>query len=178
MTPDQKIIAKIVFLLLFCLGLFLAGFGVRGYIARADQTKALLAQQSEHNKALAAHNTKLTEATNRNLRLQNQINQLNSAHTEALYNALEKNDRLRSDLAVAQRMRLQGTSCPAARTGADHPSSGSLGDDREVELSTATRQAVWDLRESIIRDQAVIEYLRDWARRVLATNPEIEKPAE
>lgn len=178
MTPDQKFITKVVFFLLFCLCLFLAGFGVRGYIARADQTKALLSQQKAHSKALAAHNTKLTEAANRNLLFQNQINELNSRHTEALNNELANNYRLRSNLAVAQRMRLQGTTCPAARTGADHPSSGSLGNDREVELSAATRQAVWDLRESIIRDQAVIKYLQDWARRVLATNPEIEKPAE
>ena len=178
MTPEQRLIAKFVAAILLALALFSAGFGVRSYIASADATKAELKETQQLSRDLAQHIVDLKVISTRNAELQAEINTLNTQHTKALNEKLAENDRLRTDLGVAQRMRLQGTTCPRAPAGAHDPGPGSVGDGDGVELSVETRLAVWDLRGSIIRTESKLAYLQDWARRVVATNPAIEKPPE
>ena len=173
MTPEQRLLAKWILIGLFLVGLFFAGFGVRGYMADAEATAAKLKWSQQLNTQLAAHTKNLKAVTDRNLALQGEINTLTANHTRSLNERLAENSALRSDLAVAQRMRLQGTNCPRPAPGADNPGTGSLGDGASVELSEETRLLVWDLREGIIRDYAKLEFLQAWAKQVIATNPDV-----
>jgi hypothetical protein len=61
-------------------------------------------------------------------------------------------------------MSLRGTSCPQATSAAGDPNSGSMGNGTPVELSESTRLAVWDLRESLLRDTAKVTYLQEFIR--------------
>ena len=176
MTPEQRFIIKIVFVLLAFIGTFFAGFGVRGYMANAEATEVELKRTQEMNATFAKYAKDLKAATDRNLALQNQINTLTANHTRSLNERLAENSALRSDLAVAKRMRLQGTNCPQPASGTNNPSPGGLGDGTPVELSEETRLLVWDLREDLVRDLSKLEYLQAWAREVIATNPDVSSP--
>ena len=176
MSPEQRLLTKWIFILLTFAGVFAAGYSVRDYTANAEATALELQRTQEANTQLAAHTAALQDAADRNLALQTRIDELNTTHTRSLNEHLAQNAALRTDLAVAQRMRLQGTNCPRPDPGADNPSAGSVGDGAPVELSEETRLLVWDLREDLIRDRGKLEYLQDWARRVMESNPAIEPP--
>ena len=178
MTPEQRLIAKWVAIALVAVALFGGGYGVRDYIADADATAEKLKLTEQFAADLAKHAEDLKAVSDRNLELQAEVNALNTQHTKALNEKLAENDRLRLDLGVAQRMRLQGTTCPRPAAGADHSSAGSVGTGEGVELSLETRLAVWDLRGSIIRTEAKLAYLQGWAETVMRSNPAIEKPPE
>lgn len=176
MTPEQRFIAKWVGVLVLLIAIFFSGFGVRGYMAKADATKAALDHALAMNTALADYAKELKTVTDRNLELQGEIDTLGKTHTKALNEQLAQNSALRTDLAVAKRMRLQGTSCPRAPAGTNDSGAGSLGDGTPVELSEETRLLVWDLREDLLRDRGKLEYLQAWADRVMQTNPALDPP--
>ena len=176
MTPEQRFITKITFVLLAFIGTFFAGFRVRDYMANAEATEVELKRTQEMNATLAKYAEDLKAATDRNLALQNQINILTANHTRSLNERLAENSALRSDLAVAKRMRLQGTNCPQPTSGTNNPGPGGLGNGTPVELSEETRLLVWDLREDLVRDLSKLEYLQAWAREVIATNPNVPPP--
>lgn len=98
--------------------------------------------------------------------LQAGLAKLDSDKTKALNHELETNSALRSDLAVAKRMRLTGTTCPAgtAPSGETHATS-SMGDGAGIELSTETRYAVFDLRAGLVTDRAKLDYLQTYIRQ-------------
>lgn len=148
---------------------FVAGFYVRDYMADAQATKQLLAAEKEHRAEVEALLQDAITITKKNLELQDKITELDKTHTRTLNEQINENSRLRTDLAVAQRMRLQGTSCPKVGSS-DSTSSTGMGDGASVELSPETRLLVWDLRESIIRDQAKLRYLQE-ERRTLTCDP-------
>ena len=148
---------------------FVAGFYVRDYMADAQATKQLLAAEKEHRAEVEALLQDAITITKKNLELQDKITKLDKTHTRTLNEQINENSRLRTDLAVAQRMRLQGTSCPKVGSS-DSTSSTGMGDGASVELSPETRLLVWDLRESIIRDQAKLRYLQE-ERRTLTCDP-------
>ena len=173
MTPEQRLITKIVLCLLLAVSVFFAGFGVRSYMATAEKTRSELALTQNFAKQLGEHSKRLETASNRNLQLQAQLNELDQERTKALNEQLDDNARLRTDLAVAQRMRLQGTTCTGPSAGKDNPGAGGVGDGTPVELSEETRLLVWDLREDLIRDYAKLEYMQAWAKQVIATNPDV-----
>ena len=173
MTPEQRLLAKWIFVGLFLVGIFFAGFGVRGYMANAEAAALELKRTQEINTELTKYAQDLKTVTDRNLALQDKINTLNATHTRSLNERLAENAALRTDLAVAQRMRLQGTSCPRPAPGANDSGAGGVGDGTAVELSEETRLLVWDLREDLVRDLGKLEYLQAWAREVIATNPEL-----
>lgn len=177
MTPDQKAIAKIVFFGLFLVGVFFSGFGVRGYMAGKAELANQLDQQKAVNAQLTEYTKDLKTLTDRNLALQDKVTALDAKHTGTLNEKLAENSALRRDLAVAQRMRLQGTTCPKASAGSDAAHPSSMGDGAGVELSAETRLAVWDLRESILRDQAKLAYLQE-ERRTLTCEPQAQKTPE
>ena len=152
--------------------LFLAGFGVRDYMASKQLLAIKLAASQQQNQELANYAAGLKELADRNQKLQATIDTLGIKHTDALNEKLAENDRLRTDLAVARRMRLQGTSCPKADSEMHNPGTGGVGDGTGVELSLETRLLVWDLRAAMLRDQAKVTYLQDYVRSIRATNPE------
>ena len=148
---------------------FVAGFYVRDYMADAQATKQLLAAEKEHRAEVEALLQDAITITKKNLELQDKITELDKTHTRTLNEQINENSRLRTDLAVSQRMRLQGTTCPKVGSS-DSTSSTGMGDGASVELSPETRLLVWDLRESIIRDQAKLRYLQE-ERRTLTCDP-------
>ena len=148
---------------------FVAGFYVRDYMADAQVTKQLLAAEKEHRAEVEALLQDAIIITKKNLELQDKITELDKTHTRTLNEQINENSRLRTDLAVSQRMRLQGTTCPKVGSS-DSTSSTGMGDGASVELSPETRLLVWDLRESIIRDQAKLRYLQE-ERRTLTCDP-------
>ena len=148
---------------------FVAGFYVRDYMSNAQATKQLLAAEKEHRAEVEALLQDAITITKKNLELQDKITELDKTHTRTLNEQINENSRLRTDLAVSQRMRLQGTTCPKVGSS-DSTSSTGMGDGASVELSPETRLLVWDLRESIIRDQAKLRYLQE-ERRTLTCDP-------
>ena len=68
------------------------------------------------------------------------------------------------------KLQLKGTVCPrVAPQGDPTPDSGNA--DISVQLSEETRRAVFDLRESIIRDQEVIRQWQEWYQLVKEKAP-------
>jgi prophage endopeptidase len=163
-SPLQKLILKLILLALVIAGIFFSGFFVRGYMADKAATEVQLAHQEALNQALQTHTDDLQDLIKKNQELQAKIDQLGTDHTKALNEKLAENATLRRDLAVARRMSLRGTSCPQAAAASGDPNSGSVGDGAPVELSESTRLAVWDLRESLLRDTAKVTYLQEFIR--------------
>lgn len=162
-----------VFPLLFSLG-FLGGMGVATYVAHTNKLAAQVSDLAKSNQLKQEYIEKVDERDKRNQELQNKLTDLDTRSTEALNEKLSQNDRLRTDLATAQRMRLQGTSCPAQPAGDQTGTAGSLGDGTGIELSAETRHAVFDLRAGIVRDQAALDYLQ-WYLREAGLSPPIPK---
>lgn len=160
--PQYKLLAQVIFLAL----VFLAGFLVRGYIAGRDELAAQVASQAAENKRLAEYTGKFQALTNRFNEVQSKLHTIDTDHTEVLNAKLEENSVLRGDLAVARRMRLQGTVCPRLPAATQDAAAGSVGDATGVELSEETRQAVFDLRGDLIRDREKIDYLQAYLREV------------
>lgn len=177
MTPEQKLLTKVVFAACLLVGVFFSGVFVRGYVAELEATKVALETAEQVNKQLGQYAQDLKGLADRNQVLQDRITALDREHTGRLNEKLAENSALRRDLDVAQRMRLKGTTCPKARAGSDAASSSGMGDGAGVELSAATRLAVWDLRESILSDQAKLAYLQE-ERRTLTCSPQVQKTPE
>lgn len=152
----------------FVLGALLLGLATGYYVRdlRADRdTAAALAKQANtHAQALALHAEDLEDMNQQNAALRDRIATLDTDHTDQRNAYLEENARLRGDVAVAQRMRLQGTTCHAAPAQGDPAGAGSVGDAAGIELSGETRLAVWDLRAALIADRAKVNYLQDYIR--------------
>lgn len=124
---------------------------------------------AEQNKIIGQLTDALKSNTDQykaNQKLKSDLESLAAKHQTELQGQLDANSALRDDLRVAQRMRLKGTTCPAATTNPFDSSTGIVGDDSGVMLSVETRLAVFDLRSSIIADQQNIVYLRDHIRTV------------
>lgn len=167
MTPEQKLIAKAVFILLLFAGVFFAGFGVRDYMADHEATVVQLEASKALNDGLAKQIDQIAERDTQISKLSEEITALNKASTEALDAKQAENSRLRSDLAVAQRMRFTGAQCPAGPVDAGDPAAGSVGDGAGVELSTQGRLDVFDLRAGIIRTEAQVNYLQGYVPKLL-----------
>ena len=124
---------------------------------------------AEQNKIIGQLTDALKSNTDQykaNQKLKSDLESLAAKHQTELQGQLDANSALRDDLRVAQRMRLKGTTCPAATTNPFDSQTGIVGDDSGVMLSVETRLAVFDLRSSIIADQQNIVYLRDHIRTV------------
>lgn len=105
------------------------------------------------------------------LALEQRLAKADQQSIEKLTHALTENDRLERLYSSAdderRRLRIEVTlarndAIVSAATG-----SGSVGDAASVELSAAAGRAVWDIRRSMIDDQAKLAYLQEWARQIL-----------
>lgn len=140
-------------------------------MAKTQSLAHELADQKANQEAQAAYLAQIEERDRKVHELQLALDQLDTQHTQELKHALDQNSTLRADLAVSQRMRLTGTSCPGQPASGQASSPSSLGDGAGVELSPATRQAVFDLRASLISDRAKLDYLQDYIRKVGLSPP-------
>ncbi len=105
------------------------------------------------------------------LDLERRLAKADQQSTEKLNHALTENDRLERLYSSAdderRSLRIEVTlarndAIQRATTG-----SGSVGDAASLELSAAAGRAVWDIRRSMIDDQAKLAYLQEWARQIL-----------
>ncbi len=105
------------------------------------------------------------------LDLERRLAKADQQSTEKLNHALTENDRLERLYSSAdderRSLRIEVTlarndAIVSATTG-----SGSAGDAASLELSAAAGRAVWDIRRSMIDDQAKLAYLQEWARQIL-----------
>ena len=103
--------------------------------------------------------------------LERRLAKADQQSTEKLTHALTENDRLERLYSSAdderRSLRIEVTlarndAIVSATTG-----SGSVGDAASLELSAAAGRAVWDIRRSMIDDQAKLSYLQEWARQIL-----------
>lgn len=175
MTPEQKIIAKLAMVLAILTTVFFTGFGVRGYMAQHELTEIQLKAKQDENVLLDQHIKDLKGLADTNAALRNQVHRLDVQHTGVLNEKLAENSRLRADLVTAQRLSLRGTTCPRPDPGSDLAGTGSVGDGAAVMLSGATGLAVFDLRESLIRDRQKLAYLQD-ERRTLTCSRTQKNP--
>lgn len=149
------------------------GYGIRSYTAQAQSTAHELAELQATHDAQTEYLQKIDERDAKAADLQGKLTQLDTDKTKALSDALKTNASLSSNLAVAQRMRLAGTTCsPGGTPSSEASSTGSVGDGGGVELSAETRRAVFDLRADILNDRAKIDYLQGYVQRLGLSPPE------
>lgn len=166
MTPEQRLIAKGVAILLLMIGVFFSGFGVRSYMAGRDDLAAKVEQQDKYIKEQNAYAQKFGELTQAFNKIQTNLTLIDANHHKVLNEKLTENSLLRGDLAVAKRMRLFGTTCPAGSAETADAAASLVGDGTGLELSEETRSLVWDLRGDIISDQAKLTYLQEYVRQL------------
>jgi len=151
-------------------------------VVAGGQQIRVLSAQSDASKAQAEHQTYLRQVAEANaavilkqqadrLALEQRLAKADQQSTEKLTHALSENDRLERLYSSAdderRRLRIEVTlarndAIVSAATG-----SGSVGDATSVELSAASGRTVWDIRRSMIDDQAKLAYLQEWARQIL-----------
>jgi len=150
-------------------------------VAGAQQVRVLSAQ-SDAAQAQAEHQNHLRQVAEANaevilkqqadrLALEQRLAKADQQSTEKLTHALTENDRLERLYSSAdderRRLRIEvkvarADSIVSAATG-----PGSVGDAASFELSAASGRAVWNIRRSMIDDQAKLAYLQEWARQIL-----------
>ena len=140
------------------LGVLVGGFGMWLYKDHQLQNQELeyLAEMSAQKDEMLAQ---YAEAVSKGKELQ-RINEENIAkNEEKLREALDENDGLRRDLANRPVVvRIKAGSCSAIPTGTDATGTGTV----SVEVADDLRQDLFDLRESILRDQAALRERDDW----------------
>ena len=103
---------------------------------------------------------------------QAEVARIDSQRTKEKADALAENSRLAAALAAGTRQLRIAAVCPASRPGGSDvpqaPGTTSVGDATTVELPVATGLAVYQLRQSIIGDQAALRALQDYVRALTA----------
>lgn len=137
----------------------------------ADQAKAhetFLRQVAEANAAVI-----IKQQADR-LALEQRLAKADQQSTEKLTHALTENDRLERLYSSAdderRRLRIEVKVARADTVVSAAAGSGSVGDATSVELSAAAGRAAWNIRRSMIDDQAKLAYLQEWAREVTKGN--------
>ena len=129
---------------------------------QAADHQAFLRQVAEANAAVI-----LKQQTDR-LALEQRLAKADQQSTEKLTHALTENDRLERLYSSAdderRRLRIQVTLARNDAVVSATTGPRSLGDAASVELSAAAGHAVWDIRRSMIEDQAKLAYLQQWAK--------------
>lgn len=125
----------------------------------SDQLKAV-SDQAQKDTAAALQRTKDAQAA---------AAELDKQKTEELANAKAENDRLRADVAAGtRRVRIAAANLATCQlTAGRGAGGGGVGDAVQIDLTPEAGSAVLDLRESIGKDSAVIEYLQDYVKKVV-----------
>lgn len=131
-------------------------------------------QRTEHVDLL-----RRTAEANARVILQQQIEQqsqaqrlaeLDTKHTQELSDALTENRRLEGLYSAAdgerRRLRIEVRVARNDAIVSETTGAGSVVDAASLELSGAAGRAVWNLRRSMIEDQAKLEYLQRWAGKI------------
>ena len=154
-------------------------------VVAGGQQMRVLSAQSVASKAQAEHQTHLRQVAEANaaviikqqaerLALEQRLAAADKQSTERLTHALTENDRLERLYSSAdderRRLRIEVKVARADAVVSAATGSGSVGDAASVELSAAAGRAVWDIRRSMIDDQAKLAYLQEWAREVTKGN--------
>ena len=154
-------------------------------VVAGGQQVRVLSAQSVASKAQAEYQTHLRQVAEANaevilkqqagrLALEQRLATADQQSTEKLTHALTENDRLERLYSSAdderRSLRIEVTLArnDAIVSAATDP--GSVGDAASVELSAASGRAVWNIRRSMIDDQAKLAYLQEWAREVTKGN--------
>lgn len=162
MTPEQKLLTKLVFVVLLLFACFGAGFYVRDVQADRDTNAVKLDASEARNKAHEEFEAKIEtrDADHRQLVADYQALQLTSS--QAFNEKLAENSRLAADLGVARGMRLVGTRCPDPAAGGPVAAPGMAADDG-ILLSGETRRSVFDLRADILKERELKVGWRNYA---------------
>jgi len=153
-------------------------------VAGGQQIRVISAH-SVASKAQAEYQTHLRQVAEANaavilkqqadrLKLAQRLAKADQQSTEKLTHALTENDRLERLYSSAdderRRLRIEVKVARADTVVSAAAGSGSVGDAASVELSAAAGRAVWNIRRSMIDDQAKLAYLQEWAREVTKGN--------
>lgn len=154
-------------------------------VVAGGQQIRVLSAQSVASKAQAEHQTHLRQVAEANaavirqqqadrLDLEGRLAAADQQQTEKLTHAKAENDRLERLYSSAdnerRRLRIEARIARADLVVSETTGSGSVGDAASVELSAAAGRTVWDIRRSMIDDQAKLAYLQEWAREVTKGN--------
>ncbi len=150
----------------FCAGWAANGWRLGGQISdiqREHETN--LRQVAEANAAV------ILKQQDDRLALEQRLAKADKQSTEKLTHALTENDRLERLYSSAdderRRLRIEVKVARADAIVSAATGPGSVGDAASFELSAASGRAVWNIRRSMIDDQAKLAYLQEWARQIL-----------
>lgn len=113
-------------------------------------------QRDEKVQALNLANATITDMTTR----QRDVAELDARYTKELADAKAENDALRRKLDNGGRVLVKGK-CPVPAT-TETSSTGGVGHDGTLELSSTSGRNVLGIRSGIISDQQKIRYLQDY----------------
>nr|WP_237391075.1 lysis protein [Cedecea sulfonylureivorans] len=114
-------------------------------------------QRDDKTQQLTLANATITDMQT----LQRTAAALDEKYTKELADANAENAALQRKLDNGGRVFVKGR-CPVP---AATPSSGSMGNDASVELSSASGHNILDIRAGITNDQAKVKYLQDYIRQ-------------
>lgn len=142
----------------YLIGALIGGAGMwlyKDHQLQNQELKYLAEMSAQKDEMLAQY----AEAVSKGKELQ-RINEENIAkNQEKLREALAENGRLSRDLANRPVLvRIKAGSCAAVPTGSDAATTDTV----SVEVAEDLRRDLFDLRESIIRDQAALKERDDW----------------
>lgn len=110
----------------------------------------------------------MAESVARINQLQSGLSALDAKSTQELQNAQKDNASLRDDVSSGKRRVLiaQSKLTACQRTSGQATSTGSMGDAAKVGLTAEAGRDVYDIRSGIISDQAKIDYLQGYIRKL------------
>lgn len=133
--------------------------------AQWDADRLAITTKAQQDTAAANQRTKDAQAA---------AAQIDAYWTEKFANAQKENDALRRDVATGdKRVRILTANLATAELAARQHAAGgstgasSVGDAEGVELSADAGQRVLDIRAGIIKLEAKVAYLQDYAQKVV-----------
>lgn len=109
-------------------------------------------------------------SVNRINSLQAELSGLDAKSTQELQNAQKTNASLRDDVSAGKRRVLiaQSKLATCQRSSGQTSGTGSMGNAAQIGLTAEAGRDVYDIRSGIISDQAKIDYLQGYIRKLQA----------
>lgn len=166
---------KLIKLGLIALALISVGAFLSWYITSNHYETALAKQKSTYDDKLKSISDeaaiKLGNEVARNNKLQKDLADLDAKRYQELQHEKDANDKLTADIASGKRRVLFAeanlATCKLSRSAGTKTSS--MGDGTSLELSATAGQNILGIRRGIIEDQAKLDYLQDYIRKVEAS---------